>query len=68
MRTGPAAIGRAAPPVRQWSGITTARDCAKTPHQNRGIHRIHRVGLGGCGENDLRSTEGIGLFYCFAAN
>jgi hypothetical protein len=45
MRTGPAAIGRAAPRVRRWSGITTARECATTPNQNHGIHRIHRVGL-----------------------
>jgi hypothetical protein len=23
---------------------------------------------GGCSQNDLRSTGGAGLFYCFAAN
>jgi hypothetical protein len=24
--------------------------------------------VGGCSQNDLRSTGGNGLFYCFAAN
>jgi hypothetical protein len=40
-----------------------------TTPQNRGTRRIPRAGLmGGCSQNDLRSTGGNGLFYCFAAN
>jgi len=81
--TGSQADGRAFPPAedrtcRNWTSSTTGvamvghhdrqglRDDAaskswNSSHPSRGPD-------GGCSQNDLRSTGGNGLFYCFAAN
>jgi hypothetical protein len=46
---------------RKGSGDDAAQKSWNSSHPSRGPD-------GGCSQNDLRSTGGNGLFYCFAAN
>jgi hypothetical protein len=81
--TGSQADGRAFPPAedrtcRNWTSSTTGvamvghhdrqglRDDA--PSKSWNSSHPSRGPDGGCSQNDLRSTGGNGLFYCFAAN
>ena len=81
--TGSQPDGRAFPPdedrtCRNWTSSTTG--AAMVGHHDRqGLRddaashswnssHLSRGSDGGCSQNDLRSTGGNGLFYCFAAN
>ncbi len=81
--TGSQADGRAFPPAedrtcRNWTSSTQGaamvghidrkglRDDAESKSWN--MSHPSRGPDGGCSQNDLRSTGGNGLFYCFAAN
>ena len=81
--TGSQADGRAFPPdedrtCRNWTSNTKGaamlghidrkglRDDAASTSWNSS--HLSRGPDGGCSQNDLRSTGGNGLFYCFAAN
>lgn len=83
MLTGSQPDGRAFPPnedrtCRNWT--SSATDAAMVGHHGRkGLRddaaskswnssHLSRGPDGGCSQNDLRSTGGNGLFYCFAAN
>ena len=67
--TAPARTGRAARRARRWSAIPTARACATTMRRNPwNSSHPSRGPDGGCSQNDLKSTGGDGLLYCFAVN
>ena len=67
--TAPAATGPAAPRARPCSAISTGRACATTiPRKSWNSSHPSRGPDGGCSQNDLKSTGGDGLFYCFATN
>jgi len=83
MLTGSQPDGRAFPPAedktcKNWTSSTTGsamvghhdrnglRDDAESKSWNSS--HLSRGPDGGCSQNDLRSTGGNGLFYCFAAN
>jgi hypothetical protein len=81
--TGSQPDGRAFPPdedktCRNWT--SSAKGAAMVGHLDRKGLRHDEVSKswnsshlsggpdGGCSQNDLKSTGGNGLFYCFAAN
>ena len=81
--TGSQPDGRAFPPnedrtCRNWSSSTTGaamvghhdRKGVRDDAESKSWNSSHpsRGPDGGCSQNDLRSTGGNGLFYCFAAN
>jgi hypothetical protein len=83
MLTGSQPDGRAFPPnedrtCRNWSSSTTGaamvghhdRKGVRDDAESKSWNSSHpsRGPDGGCSQNDLRSTGGNGLFYCFAAN
>jgi hypothetical protein len=81
--TGSQADGRAFPPgedrtCRNWTSSTQGsamvghidRQGLRDDAESKSWNASHpsRGSDGGCSQNDLRSTGGNGLFYCFAAN